>query len=93
MPRISIELFIEVERLAAAGRLTHRAIARKTGVARHIVSLIAAGRYDPIAPPRRVEKTDHPYPRPDAPFVWCPACRAKVRDPCYRCYVRNWKPT
>lgn len=76
----------EIERLLGEGQLSQRAIARRLGVSRGIVQLIAHGR-------RRLRRE----PAEPAPVSYgtkrgwerCPECGARVQMPCLLCHLRT----
>lgn len=77
----------EIRRLVAAGALSLRAIARKTGVSRGTVTAIAQGKRRD-RPPRL--RPDDPTDEPQGPIARCPECGALAHLPCRACRVRAW---
>lgn len=84
-PPITQAVMDDVFHALAAGE-TCRAIARRLGVSRGTVGTIAHGEH----PHQRVEDVpgEEKVPTPSGPYVWCPACRAKVQMPCLACWLR-----
>jgi hypothetical protein len=77
----------EVRRLLASGTLSQRTIARRTGVSRGTVGLIAAGRRrDPV---RIVQPWDEEPGQPLEPPRRCPTCGGLVYMPCRLCHIRQ----
>ena len=77
----------EVERLLAEGRLSHREIARATGISRGTVGAIALGK-------RKQRQTVRLFldpTRPLGPPERCRECGGLVYAPCILCRVRAWK--
>jgi len=77
----------QVRRMLAAGELSLREIARRTGVSRGTVSNIAHGRTNPVRRRKTTTADDSPWPE-DSPYGRCPTCGALVRIPCLACRVR-----
>lgn len=80
---------LEVRRLLALATLSHRQIARQTGVSRATVGLVARGRR-PDYPPRPPDPLDN-LDQPLGPAVRCPGCGGLVYPPCRLCHVRRLK--
>ncbi len=78
----------QVRRLLAAGELSQREIARRTGVSRGTVNSVARGRIDPERRRRAVDVPE-PFPRPGrGVYVRCPECGGMVQMPCLACRIR-----
>jgi hypothetical protein len=80
---------LEIRRLLAEGQLSHRASAKRVGVSRGMVHLIAVGRRrlqvrDSTIPAQKVvlRQSDSGIP------VRCPGCGGKVYLPCLLCKAR-----
>ncbi len=81
---IAPSLVEEVKRLLVEGKLSQRKIARRTGVSRGSVAMIAQGKR-PDYPPRRDEEDLVPV----GPPARCPSCGAMVYQPCRLCRLRE----
>jgi len=80
---IAAETVAEVRRLLRETPLSHRKIARLTGVSRGLVDAVASGKRPDreIAPPSEEEE-------PTGPPARCPDCGGMVYLPCRACQVR-----
>ena len=77
----------EVRRLLFEEKMSRRKIARKTGISRGTIGLIASGKrpdYDRLRAARR----DDPL-EPNGPPARCPQCGGMVYLPCRLCHARN----
>ena len=77
----------EVRRLLFEKKMSHRKIARKTGISRNTIGLIASGKrpdYDRL----RAARHDDPL-EPNGPPARCPQCGGMVYLPCRLCHARN----
>lgn len=77
----------EVRRLLSEGRLSQRAIARRTGISRGTVAAIASGRRPDYEARRRAAGIEYTPPRGKP--VRCPGCGALVQMPCLACQLRQ----
>ena len=88
---IAAELIVEVRRLLAAGGLSRREIARRTGVGRGTVSAVAAGKRTDKTEPRNA---GHPeLQAPAGPPQRCGGCGGMVAMPCLLCRARAARRT
>jgi len=78
----------QVKELLAQGDLSHRKIARLTGVSRATIGAIANGKRPDYKPRSRNDKPDY---LPIGPAARCPRCGNNVYQPCLECYVRDIK--
>lgn len=87
---ISVEVFQQIRRLLAEGRLSQRRIALQVGVSRGTVNAIALGkRPDYRRPDRRADQ----IVAPSGPPRRCPSCGGMVQMPCLACRVTAIKQT
>ena len=84
---ITADLVEQVERLLAKGKLSHRKIARITGVSRGTIGAIATGRRR-IQPRRMCFWEEEPLV-PNVPPQRCPDCGGMVYMPCRLCRTRK----
>ncbi len=77
----------EIRRLLAEDQLSHRKIARLTGVCRGTIGAIAAGRRPDYQQLRRARQGD-PL-EPAGPPERCPGCGGMVYHPCRFCRARS----
>jgi transcriptional regulator with XRE-family HTH domain len=83
---LALAKIMEVERLLAAGNLSHRKIAAVTGVSRATISGIASGRRPDYEALRRAREEKR---RPPGPVGRCAECGALVYLPCQLCKMRE----
>ncbi len=85
---IAPEVIQQVRCLLAEGKLSQRAVARRTRVSRGTVGAIAAGKRPDYRrrPPVRNEAAT---PRPAGPTRRCPGCGGMVQMPCRTCGTRK----
>ena len=76
----------EVYRLLEEGKLSHRRIAKATGISRTSVGAIANGRRPDYAQPPSEE-----FPLFTGPALRCSGCGGMVYMPCQLCQVRAMK--
>lgn len=76
----------EVKRLLAEGRLSQRKIARRAGLSRGSVGLIAQGKRPDYQPRRDMEEE---LSGPVGPPERCPSCGALVYLPCRLCRLKE----
>jgi hypothetical protein len=79
-------IVLEVEQLLAAGRLSQRQIARRLGLSRGSVALIAQGAWAGYSAPLHADEE-----QPTRPAQRCPGCGGRVYLPCRLCAVRRLK--
>lgn len=84
---ISLLKVQEIERLLAAGGLSQRKIAKRTGVSRATISGIASGARPDYEALRRARVQTQE--EPEGPLVRCPGCGGRVYAPCRLCRVRG----
>jgi hypothetical protein len=84
---IASHLVEQVEQLLAEGKLSHRKIARLTGVSRGTIGAIASGKRC-IRPRAMCLWEDEPV-IPDTPPQRCPDCGGMVYMPCRVCRTRK----
>ena len=77
----------EIRELLAAGELSQRRIAQRTGVSRGTVQAIARQRHGQTQVRSRREAGEG-FVFPAGPARRCPVCGAKVQMPCLACHVR-----
>ncbi|MCR4413099.1 MAG: winged helix-turn-helix transcriptional regulator [Thermoguttaceae bacterium] len=77
----------EIRRLLSEGRLSQRAIARRTGISRGTVAAIASGRRPDYEARRRAAGIEYTPPRGKP--VRCPGCGGLVQMPCLACQLRQ----
>jgi transcriptional regulator with XRE-family HTH domain len=77
----------QIERLLAEGKLSHRKIARITGVSGGTIGTIASGKRR--IRPRTVEFWEDELLVPDTPLQRCPGCGGMVYMPCRVCRTRK----
>ena len=85
---ISPATVVQIRELLAQGALSHRRIAKLTGVSRATIGAIASG--------KRPDYESRPRPEADAylpigPAARCPMCGSNVLQPCLACFVRKIK--
>ncbi len=83
---LPIERIDEVMQLLAAGGLSQRQIAKRTGVSRVVIHRLATGKRKPRPEP---ENTDWGADRPTRPFERCSICGGLVQFPCLACIVKR----
>jgi hypothetical protein len=86
---IASDIIREIQEMLAAGGLSQRAIAERTGVSRGTVSAIAQGKRRDY-PPRNFS-TQFSFIPPAGRPARCPGCGGLVQMPCLACYLRQWK--
>jgi hypothetical protein len=86
---IASDLVREIREMLAAGGLSQRAIAERTGVSRGTVSAIAQGKRPDYQP--RNHSTEFGFIPPVGRPARCPGCGGLVLMPCLACYLRRWK--
>ena len=84
---IEPHLVEQVEQLLAKGKLSHRKIARFTGVSRGTIGAIATGRR--CIQPRPTWPWEEEPMVPDVPPQRCPQCGGMVYMPCRLCRTRK----
>ncbi len=87
--KITMDLAIEVRRLAEAGQLSHRAVARHLGISRASVANILHGRWKPRL--KLHDEDDDPLGEQLGTPERCRGCGGRVYKPCRLCYVRGIK--
>jgi hypothetical protein len=82
-----------IRRMLAEGDLSHRKIARRTGVSRGTVGAIALGKRRDYEDPRPAgwggSSAAGDFPPPSGPAQRCPDCGGMVQMPCLACHVRR----
>jgi transcriptional regulator with XRE-family HTH domain len=84
---IAAHLVEQIEHLLAEGRLSHRKIARFTGVSRGTIGAIASGRRQ--VRPRKIYPWEEEAEVPDSPPERCPTCGGMVYMPCRLCRTKK----
>ena len=84
---IEPQLVERIEQLLAEDKLSHRKIARITGVSRGTIGAIASGRRRIRPKPMRFWEDDALVP--DTPPERCPQCGSMVYMPCLACRTRK----
>lgn len=81
------KIVAEIRRLLSESKLSHRKVARLTGVSRNTVGAIAAGRHRNDNPPEKPRDDD--LEKPAGPPRRCPDCGGLVYMPCLLCLARK----
>jgi transcriptional regulator with XRE-family HTH domain len=84
---IAQHLVEQIERLLAEGKLSHRKIARETGVSRGTIGAIASGKR--CVRPQTAFLWDDDLLVPEGPPERCPNCGGMVYMPCRLCRTRT----
>ncbi|MGW8256524.1 MAG: hypothetical protein ACWGMZ_03465 [Thermoguttaceae bacterium] len=84
---IAPHLVEQIEELLREGKLSHRKIARLTGVSRGTIGAIASGKR--VERQRRIYPWDAEPEVPETPPARCPQCGAMVYMPCRFCRTKT----
>jgi hypothetical protein len=77
----------QIERLLVENKISHRKIAKLTGISRGTIGAIALGRRQ--VRPKPIVAADEEMFDAGTPSKRCPRCGAIVRMPCRACHVKK----
>ena len=88
---ISDDKVHEIELLLQAGKLSQRAIIRKSGIGPHSFDVLQNRQHRYYLRPNALPQPVTPLTLipPYGPYVLCPGCGGTVQMPCLCCYINN----